>query len=161
MIMEKDLPLNDMKRIWLFIFSVFITLAGFSQQTGKDSVVMVVVNKDPRIEVLGKKMAEYNESLANKLHSTKGYRLMLLSTSDRSQVLQVRSQLLQLFPEQSCYMVFQSPFIKLKFGNFLSRDEAEDYRKQLMALKIVAGNIYIVPEMVEVKAEKILAQQDN
>ena len=84
---------------------------------------------------------------------------MLLSTNDRAQALQVRSQLLQLFPDQSIYMIFQSPFIKLKFGNFLDKNEAEDYRKQVTALKIVPGNIYVVPEMVEVKADKIAAQQ--
>ena len=58
-------------------------------------------------------------------------------------------------------MIFQSPFIKLKFGNFLVKKEADDYRKQINALKIVPGNIYIVPETVEVKAEKITAQQED
>ena len=106
-------------------------------------------------------MAEYNEKLASKVHTTKGYRLMLLTTNDRAQAIQVRTRLLQVFPNQSIYMVFQSPFIKLKFGNFLDRNEANDYRKQIMDLKIVPGNIYVVPEMVEAKAEKINAQQEE
>ena len=100
------------KKLMLASVMFFLSVAAFSQNvvTGKVTVV-----KDPRIESLGKKMAEYNESLANKLHSTRGYRLMILSTSDRPKAIQVRSQLLQLFPDQSIYMVFQSPFIKLKF----------------------------------------------
>lgn len=132
-------------------------VSAWAQQKNTDSVTIgtVTVIKDPRIEILGKKMAEYNESLAGKLRSTKGYRLMVLSTNDRTQALQVRSQLLQLFPDQSIYMVFQSPYIKLKFGNFLEKGEADDYRKQIIAVKIVTGNIYIVPEMVEVKADKL------
>lgn len=151
-----------MKKLLLIILlNVTIVSMAIAQSSMKDSTGKIVVTKDPRIEILGKKMAEYNESLKSKLHSTKGYRLMLLSTSDRAQALQVRSQLLQLFPEQSIYMVFQSPFIKLKFGNFLDKSEADDYRKQINSLKLVPGNIYIVPEMVDVKAEKIMAQQEE
>ena len=148
-----------MKKFLVIIVFTVAAVNGWAQQTVTDTARNVVVTKDSRIDILGKKMTEYNESLASKLHSTKGYRLMLLSTSDRRQALQVRSQLLQLYPDQSIYMIFQSPFIKLKFGNFLDKNEAEDYRKQITALKIVSGNIYVVPEMVEAKTEKILAQQ--
>jgi hypothetical protein len=143
-----------------FLLVIFLNLfigSAWAQVNATDSVNVgtVTVSKDPRIEILGRKMAEYNESLANKLHSTRGYRLMVLSTNDRSQALQVRSQLLQLFPDQSIYMIFQSPFIKLKFGNFLEKSDAEDYRKQIAAARIVKGNIYLVPEMVEVRADKL------
>lgn len=146
-----------MKKFLLILFINLLVNPSWAQNTITDSLVAgkVTVNKDPRIEILGKKMAEYNESLAYKLHSTRGFRLMILSTNDRAKAIQVRAQLLQLFPDQSIYMVFQSPFIKLKFGNFLERAEAEDYRKQIIASKIISGNIYIVSEMVDVKAEKL------
>jgi hypothetical protein len=144
-----------MKKICMLVFVNFFIATLWAQPKVPDSIGVVTVNKDPRIDILGKKMAEYNESLASKLHSTKGYRLMLLSTDDRAKALQVRTQLLQYFPEQEVYMVFQSPFIKIKFGNFLDKNEAEDYRKQIISTQIVTGNIYVVPEMVEVKAEKI------
>ena len=150
-----------MKKFLMIIVFTVAMVNAWAQQTVTDSTRNVVVTKDPRIDILGKKMSEYNESLAGKLHPTRGYRLMLLSTSDRSQALQLRSQLLQFYPDQSIYMIFQSPFIKLKFGNFLDKNEADDYRKQITALKIVRGNIYVVPEMVEVKTEKILAQQSE
>ncbi len=99
-------------------------------------------------------MAEYNEGLANKIHMQKGYRLMLLSTTDRNQAIQLRSQLLQQFPEHGVYMIFQSPYIKIKMGNFIEREEAEKTRKQLSKAEVVSGNIYIIPEMVEVKPDK-------
>ena len=121
-----------------------------------DSVMQgkITVVKDERIDLLGKKMAEYNESLANKIHMARGYRLNLLSTTDRALAIQVRSQLLQQFPEQGVYMTFQSPYIKLKFGNFIEREDADKMRKQLTAANIVPGNIYVVPDMVEVKPDK-------
>lgn len=153
--------IQRMKHVLLIFASCFVIASAKAQQTDSDTTGNVVVTKDPRIDMLGKKMAEYNEKLAAKVHTTKGYRLMLLTTNDRAQAIQVRTKLLQLFPNQSIYMVFQSPFIKLKFGNFLDKSEANDYRKQIMDLKIVPGNIYVVPEMVEAKAEKINAQQEE
>jgi SPOR domain len=149
-----------MKKSILFLLLVNLASIGFGQHNTSDSTNQVIVNKDPRIDILGKKMAEYNESLASKMHSTRGYRLMLLSTNDRAKALQVRSQLLQYFPDQEVYMVFQSPFIKIKFGNFLERSEADDYRKQIVATDIIKGNIYIVPEMVEATAERINQSQE-
>ena len=153
--------IKAMKCAVLLLVSCFVITEVNAQKSDTDTIRNVVITKDPRIDILGKKMAEYNEKLAAKVHTTKGYRLMLLTTNDRAQAIQVRTRLLQLFPNQSIYMVFQSPFIKLKFGNFLDKNEANDYRKQIMDLKIVPGNIYVVPEMVEAKAEKINAQQEE
>ncbi|MEO6490505.1 MAG: SPOR domain-containing protein [Ferruginibacter sp.] len=149
-----------MKTFLFFILMNGLLITATAQMNLPDSLGVVTVHKDPRIEILGKKMADYNESLADKLHSMRGYRLMLLSTNDRAKALQVRTQLLQYFPEQEVYMVFQSPFIKIKFGNFLEKSEAEDYRKQITSIGVVSGNIYVLPEMVEVKAEKIAQLQE-
>lgn len=149
---------------FLLAFLVSIAVSPLWAQDNKTDTTAtgtVIVTKDPRIETLGKKMAEYNESLSSKLRSTKGYRLMLLSTNDRSQALQVRTQLLQLFPDQQVYMIFQSPYIKLKMGNFLEKGEADDIRKQVLAAKIISGNIYIVPETVEVKGDKLNQTEDQ
>jgi len=118
---------------------------------------VLIVLKDYRIDMLGKKMAEYNDRLALRpggIRIVKGYRLMLLSTSDRNLAMSVRSKLLQRYPEQKVYMTFQSPYIKLKFGNFTEKNEAERYRRQLSTLEIVNNNIYLVPEMVETKFDK-------
>lgn len=150
-----------MKKYLILFISCLCFVQAIAQKNGSDSSVgMVSVKKDARIEILGKKMAEYNESLAKKIHSAKGYRLMILNSTDRAQVLQVRSNLLQLFPNQGIYMVFQSPFMKLKFGNFLDRREADEYRKQIVAAKIVKGNIYIIPDTIEIKAEKPVKQDE-
>ena len=92
-----------------------------------DSLVKgtITIHKDARIDMLGKKMAEYNESLSSKMKMVNGYRLMLLSTNDRAMAMQIRSQLLQQYSDQKVYMIFQSPYIKLKMGNYTERPEAE------------------------------------
>ncbi len=116
---------------------------------------VVLVEKDSRITVLEKKLAEYNAAVVYKnTRTAKGYRLMLLSTSDRNMAITLRSKLLQSFPDQNVYMSFQSPFIKLKFGNFLDKAEAVKYQKQILAMGLVNGNIYVLPETIEVRPEK-------
>lgn len=134
----------------------FCATALQAQAVSQDTLVKgyATIQKDSRIDVLGKKMAEYNENLSSKLKMVKGYRLMLLSTNDRAQAMQVRSQLLQQYPEHKVYMVFQTPYIKLKMGNFTDKSEAEKLRKALLKSEIVSGNIYLLPEMVESRQDK-------
>ena len=127
-----------MKKILIFILAACFSLALKAQG---DSIGVVTIQKDDRIDILGNKMAEYNRNLAIKPRSSKGYRLMLLSTSDRNLAMQVRSRLLQQFPSQAVYMSFQSPYIKLKFGNFENRGDAEQFRKTILSKKIVPGNV--------------------
>lgn len=145
----------------MIILSLAFTLGVKAQ----DSVVVPTrdfsVVKDERVDLLGKKMAEYNESLANKIQMVKGYRLMLLNTTDRALAMQVRSTLLQQYPDQKVYMTFLSPYIKIKFGNFLDKEEADKVRKQLLSSKVVTGNVYLLPEMVEQKPEKQNASEEG
>ncbi|MEO6405165.1 MAG: SPOR domain-containing protein [Ferruginibacter sp.] len=142
------------------LFFLILCFAGQHSFAQKDTAYpgITTVIKDYRIDVLGRKMAEYNESLAAGIRNAKGYRLMLLSTSDRKVAMKLRSQLLQLYPDQKVYMAFQSPYIKLKFGNFVERTDADKFRKLISAQNLVNSNIYIVPEIVEVKPEKNLDQ---
>jgi hypothetical protein len=115
---------------------------------------MVTIIKDSRLNELAKKELAFNEALAIAVKTAKGYRLKLLSTNDRSLAMKVRTQLLQRFPEQKVYMSFQPPYIQLKFGNFLDKEEAESYRNEIIRYKLVASNIYLVPETIEIKPDK-------
>jgi hypothetical protein len=85
---------------------------------------------------------------------------MLLNTTDRPYAMKVRSQLMQQYPDQKVYISFVSPYIKLKFGNYPEKADAEKARKMMLAAKIVSGNIYLVPEMVEQKQEKPAVVED-
>lgn len=139
------------------IITLFIFVLSICSVRAQDSLMQGTVNYtvDPRLEVLGTKMAEYNEALANSIARTaKGYRLMLLSTNNRNDALNLRTQLLQLYPEHKVYMIYKAPFIKIKFGNFIDKKDAEKMRKQLNDTRVVTGNIYILTETIEVKPEK-------
>lgn len=119
----------------------------------------IVIVKDTRIDLLGRKLADYNSRQAYKHSRTgPGYRLMVMSTSNREEAIKVRTYLLQQYPDQQIYMTFVNPFIKLKFGDFADRKEAEDVRKQLERSPLITGNIYIVPETVNLKGDKSLLE---
>jgi len=141
------------KFFFCFFFLVTMGFTSVAQVVTEDSFVIEknIIHKDPRIDVLGNKMAEYNESLALKIKIVSGYRLMLLNTTDREAAMKLRTILLQQYPEHKLYMSFLAPYIKLKMGNFIDKAEAEKMRKELQVQKIVTGNIYLVNEKIELK----------
>lgn len=147
-----------MKKI-IYIAILFLSAGAIKAQINppKDSLIplgKVTVYKDNRLDILAKKEAEFNEALAMGPKSARGYRLMVLSTNDRAQAMNLRARLLQRFPEQKVYMSFQPPYIKLKFGNFLEKTEADQYKKDIINNKLVITNIYLVPEIIEIKSDK-------
>lgn len=143
-----------MKIGFILTFFLIFNLCAFSQDADTVLYGKVSINQDARLEVLSKKLTEYNEALESKRARTgKGFRLLVLTTSDRTLAMNVRSTLIQRYPEQKVTMLFQSPFIKIKFGNFIERKEAEDMQKQLAKSNIINGNIYIVPDTIEIKPE--------
>lgn len=144
-----------MKHILLLVTSLYFSSFADAQMNFADSLGVVTIQQDNRIDILGQKMAEYNRNLATKPRNAKGFRLMLLSTNNRELAMGVRAKLLQQFPDEGIYMSFQSPYIKLKFGNFEERNDADKMRKLLLAKKIVPGNIYIVAENIEIKPKGI------
>ncbi|HRD43061.1 MAG TPA: SPOR domain-containing protein [Ferruginibacter sp.] len=145
-----------MKQFLIITFLYLTPGKGIAQVNFSDSLGTITVQQDNRIIMLGEKMAEYNKNLATKPRLSKGFRLMLLSTNNRDLAMSVRTKLLQQFPNESIYMSFQSPYIKLRFGNFEERADADKMRKLLMAKKIVPGNIYIVADNIEINPKAII-----
>ena len=146
-------------KIFFFILVFFLTAVKITAQgtVSKDSLAPsrnITVFMDSRLELLAKKEAEINEAIASAPKVAKGFRLMVLSTTDRTQAMKLRAKLLQLFPEQKIYMSFQPPHIKVKLGNFLERTEAEQYKKEIILNKLVTTDIYLLPEIIEIKTDK-------
>ena len=143
----------------IFLISIIVSLSANAQM---DSTVRnyPVVHSDFRLEILGRKEAELNTAVAKYYErSAIGYRLQVLSTNDKELAFKTRTQLLQTFPAQKVYMYFQAPYVKLKFGNFRSKQEADLYRKQIS--KMLGGvSIYLLNERIEVKPEKELKNEE-
>ena len=139
---------------------LILILQSFTEVKGQDLLTDTLGNgksiyiRDERVDLLGKKMAEYNESLAEKTKLVNGFRLMVLNTTDRNYAMKVRAALLQQYPDQKMYMVFLTPYIKIKLGNFINKVDAEKIRKKILDSKLVSGNIYILSEQVELKPKE-------
>ena len=115
-------------------------------------VTKVSVTKDPRLELLAKAEVDIN-NMANRF--TKGYRLFVLKSNNRDYAIKVRSYLLQNFPEEKVIMTYQAPFIKMKFGDFEELKDAEKYRDLIIKAGVITGNIYVVPDTIELKPDRV------
>lgn len=141
----------------ILILLTWILISANVLAQGFDSAIVpppLIVHKDLRIDLLAKKLTEINTSEKKMSERTAmGFRLQVLSTNDREFAMQTRTSLLQKFPEQKTYMFYQAPFVKLRFGNFRTRQDAETYKKQISRM-LGGASIYTVSERIEVKPEK-------
>lgn len=144
--------------LYLAVFLFSATAFAQTASLADTSFYTVKIIKDSRIDILGAKQAEFNTKSRS---AAKGYRLMIINSRDKDLVMKVRAQLLQRYPDQKLYMSFQAPYIKIKFGNFVEKEEAEKFKKMLTASNLVSTSIYMVPEMVEVKIDKNKEKEEN
>ena len=134
----------------IFLILVFFSPSVFAQNTDSVNERKVTVFKDYRLDILARKEAELNTAiLKQQARTAKGYRLMILNTSDKDYAFKVRTQLLQKFPEQKPYMWFANPYIRIKFGNFLTKEEADVYKRQISKM-LNGATIYYLHETIEV-----------
>lgn len=139
-----------MKKI--FLFWVIILVAFISRaQTVVDTVgSSVYVIKDSRLDLLVKKKAEINKKAADAKKPTKGYRIQVLNTTDRTQALATKSKLLSLYPDQKTYLMYTAPYFKIRIGNFVEKGEADDLKKELA--RMFPTGVFVIPSEIEYKA---------
>jgi cell division protein FtsN len=110
----------------------------------------VQVHKDSRIDLLMAKQAQINEETSrNARRTAKGFRIMIISTSSREEALSAKTTIYANFPELKAYLWHQTPFYKLKCGNFRDRKEAESYQTRLN-LYFPKG-VYVISDVIEMK----------
>ena len=140
-----------MKPVFISLFLLF-SFSLFSQQTTIDTS-SVVIHKDPRIDLLVKKQAEINdETTRNARKVGRGFRLLVINTNKRDEAINAKTKLYQFFPELKSYLLYQSPYYKLKAGNFKERKDAESYQKKLNAF--FPRGVFVMNDLIEVKPDK-------
>jgi SPOR domain len=118
-----------------------------------DSTSSIVIHKDPRIDLLVKKQIEVNEETTrNARRFVSGFRIQVINTSDRNAAIAAKTKIYKLFPELKAYLLYQSPYFRLRVGNFKDQEEAEGYRKALS--KEFPNSVFLVRDTVEVKLDK-------
>ena len=143
-----------MKHAFVFLLVSLVSHTAIAQVTDSATANKIVVRQDYRMDILARKEADINTAILKvQARLAKGYRLMILNTNDRGYAKKVRGELLQKYPDQKTYMWFANPYIKIKFGNFRTQDEAEPYRKTISKM-LNGATIYYLPETIEVKPDK-------
>ena len=141
-----------MKKI-LLVLSVFLATMSFAQDTTMITGPSVIVHKDPRIDALVKKQAAINLAVKKSTGRTmKGYRLLVINTNSRDEAIAAKTKIYTHFPDQKAYLNYQTPFFKLKAGNYQTRDEAKQYQKLMNSL--FPKGVFIISDTIEVKPEK-------
>ena len=116
------------------------------QLLANDSVIVI---KDARMDMLSVKQAYINKrtSMMTSTGLYKGFRIQLISTASRDAAQQMKTDMMNKYPDQKIYMLFQSPNFKVRMGNFLKRKDAERFRIQLM--RYFPQGVYIVEDAIE------------
>jgi SPOR domain len=109
----------------------------------------IIVRKDARLDVLTAKQAIINKRSAMLTSSGqyRGYRIQVVSTSNRDQAFKIKTDLMNRFPDEKTYVLFQSPSFKVRIGNFIKRADAEKFRKELN--KMFPQGVFIVDDAIE------------
>ncbi|MFI5132790.1 MAG: SPOR domain-containing protein [Chitinophagales bacterium] len=142
---------------FIFFFSIIVfSIHSFAQDTILKKPVdsnAVIIHKDPRLDLLVKKQAEINEEISRDARrNMKGFRILVINTEKRDEAIAAKAKVYTYFPELKAYLIYQSPYFRLKVGNFKERKDAEDYQKKLSPR--FPNGVFIVNDIIEVRPEK-------
>jgi hypothetical protein len=103
--------------------------------------------------MLVKKQSQINEETTRDARKAgKGYRLLVINTTKRDDAISAKSKVYTYFPELKAYLLYQSPYYKVKVGNFKDRKEAEDYQARMKYY--FPSGVFIMNDVIELKPEK-------
>ena len=113
----------------------------------------VIVHKDPRLDLLVKKQAEINKITGTDNRKTdKGYRILVISTNNRDEAMEAKTKIYTHFPELKAYLWYQSPYFRLKAGNFKDKKTADNYRNRI-SIYFPKG-VFVMKDVIELKKGK-------
>lgn len=129
----------------LFIF-ICVFIAHFSKAAICDTII---IHADARVDMFVNEEIAVNKRTSNMTSGGlyKGYRLQVLSTRSREEAFNLKAWFMQNEPGQKAYLLFQSPYFKVRIGNFLTKSDALDFKKELS--RIYSQPVYVVDDAVE------------
>lgn len=137
----------------LFVLAASAGFSGASAQEATAQTASVIVHKDPRLVTLVDKQSSVNTATRKAASRTmRGYRLLVINTNKRDEAIAAKTKVYTYYPELNAYLSYQTPYFKLKAGNFQTRSEAEAYRKKMASL--FPKGVFIINDVIEVKGEK-------
>lgn len=135
-----------------FIISSVLLLMSLNLLAQTDSTA-ITVHKDPRIDNLIRKQVEINElTTRDARRFVPGFRILVMSTNDRTKANNAKTKIYQEFKELKAYLMWQAPFLKLKVGDFKTREDAEAYLAEIQ--QFFPTGVYIIRDTIEVNPDK-------
>jgi hypothetical protein len=77
---------------------------------------------------------------------------MIISTNKRDEAIAAKTMVYTYFPELKAYLWHQSPYYKVKAGNFKDRKEAENYQQKLNVY--FPKGVFVMNDIVELKLDR-------
>ena len=112
------------------------TKSGFFEKLTKhDSVsgTQVIIHQDKRIEEM---LFMKKSNNVGSTTTANGYRVQVFSSNvqrtAKNEAFRIEKSIRELFPEQSVYVNYTSPFWKVRVGDFTSLDQAQAFRNELI-----------------------------
>ena len=105
----------------------------------------IYVYQDPRIDKLLQRHIANNE----KKGGINGYRIQIYFGSGhdaRENANESKARFLSYFPETKAHILYQSPFYKVRIGDFRTKNEALKFYRRVQRR---FPNAYIVPDIIE------------
>ena len=78
---------------------------------------------------------------------------MGLTKSQLTEAIAAKTKIYTYFPELKAYLWYQSPYFRVKAGNFKDRKDAEAYQKRLNTY--FPSGVFIMKDVIEVKPGKV------
>lgn len=113
----------------LVLFSI-VLIMGFSVQadTGGEIGRSVMMFKDPRIDYMQQVYSAKNK-IEVKVKAL--YRVQVIASKSRSEVNDAKAYFSSKYPEMPVFISFSPPTFKMRAGNFVSRDDAQRFLKEI------------------------------
>ena len=117
------------------LFILFLTLLGAQDKKIKFDPNMLV-NPEPRWPIINKQLNNENFLTdKNSIDSTQfiieGFRVQILATKELAKAEKLQKNLLNIL-NQNIYIVFDAPNYKVRVGDFIDRNKAEDFRQNIL-----------------------------
>lgn len=93
--------------------------------------------------------------VSSKPATVSGFRVQVYSGNNRAQAIQIRTEVLEKYPDYAAYLIYKQPTFRVRVGDFRSRSAAQELLRELKALYPVS---FIVPD--EVLENPVLAPRE-
>ncbi len=114
----------------------------------EDTATGVVMHSDPRLAILLKKRKDVELGV---IRSGRGFRVQIYSGNDRNRATSVKIDFMRRFPGIRTYMTYVSPQVRVKVGDYRSRQDAEKMYKQV---NVLYNPCMIVPDIIVINTLK-------